>query len=451
MKKSLLILPLIFLLGALDSGAQRTLPDPKALLRSGPMLGYSTLSETAIWVQTTAPTTAQIRYWKSGLPESARLSGVARTTSEGDLIARFVIPDLEFGTEYDYELYLDGRRIAFDFPLRFQTQPMWAWRTEPPAFTAAVGSCAYINEPIYDRPGTPYGSGDHIFRSIAAKKPDLMLWIGDNTYYREGDWESEISMRQRWMHTRQSPEMQPLLAATHNYAMWDDHDYGPNDSDRSYPMRETALRIFKDYWMNRTWGTPETPGVFSRFQWGDVEFFMLDDRYYRSPNRMPDTPEKKMWGDEQAQWLLEGLRSSRAPFKIILNGNQMLNPSGDEEILRRFPGDYARFFDFIRDAKVEGVVLISGDRHHAVLMREEREGMYPLYELTTSPLTAGLHEPREQLPLAVPGTLVTKSKNFALLDFSGPRTDRKLTIRLIDDKGTEVWRREILASELKFK
>jgi alkaline phosphatase D len=48
----------------------------------------------------------------------------------------------------------------------------------------------------------------------------------------------------------------------------------------------------------------------------------------------------------------------------------------------------------------------------------------------------------------VPGTLFIEH-NFALLQVSGPRTDRMLTIRLMNDKGNEVWRREIKASELK--
>ncbi|MBK8613627.1 MAG: hypothetical protein IPN85_09025 [Flavobacteriales bacterium] len=38
-----------------------------------------------------------------------------------------------------------------------------------------------MNEPAYDRPGTAYGGGYGIFNSIAETKPDLMLWLGDNT------------------------------------------------------------------------------------------------------------------------------------------------------------------------------------------------------------------------------------------------------------------------------
>ncbi len=68
----------------------------------------------------------------------------------------------------------------------------------------------------------------------------------------------------------------------------------------------------------------EIPGVFGRFEWGDVEFFLLDDRYHRSPNLSPDGPDKVMFGTPQLKWLMDGLRSSEATFKIVVGGNQMM-------------------------------------------------------------------------------------------------------------------------------
>ncbi|MGH9457731.1 MAG: alkaline phosphatase D family protein [Thermoanaerobaculia bacterium] len=426
-------------------------PEPATLLQSGPMVGYGEITESIIWVQTVEPTEAQVRYWVEGKPETARLSAPVVTSEAGDRIATFVLPRLAFGTTYEYEVYLDGGRVALDYPTRFRTQPMWRWRADPPRFTVAVGSCAYVNDPPFDRPGTPYGSDMRIFETIAAAAPDLMLWIGDNVYYREADWESESGMRYRYAHTRALEELQPLLAATHHYATWDDHDYGPNNSDRTYPMKEVALEIFDDYWTPRTLGTPETPGVFQKITWADVDFFLLDDRYHRSPNDLPPGSEKTMLGDEQLAWLMESLASSDAPFKIVVNGNQVLNRAGGDEALANFV-DYERLLRFLGDARIEGVVFVSGDRHHGILMRDQPEGMYPLYDLTTSPLTAGFGAPREGAdhPLVVPGTLVV-GHNYATLAFSGPRTDRVLTMRLHDVDGRTLWERTIRASELRFQ
>ena len=48
-----------------------------------------------------------------------------------------------------------------------------------------------------------------------------------------------------------------------------------------------------------------------------------------------------------------------------------------------------------------------------------------------------------------PFPLVDADRNFATLDFSGPREDRVLTITLRATDGSVVWTREIRANELR--
>jgi alkaline phosphatase D len=201
------------------AGAQEPLADPAAWLRSGPMAGAAEMTEAGLWLQTRRPGRAQVRFWQRDRPETSRLSEEVLTTAAGDLIARFRLTGLTFGTRYDYEVYLDGLRVARPYPLSFQTLPMWRWRTDPPSFRAAIGSCAYINDPPYDRPGNPYGGDYRIFDAIAAQRPDFMLWLGDDIYYREADWNTEGGMRRRWAQDRSLPELQPLLGATQHYAI----------------------------------------------------------------------------------------------------------------------------------------------------------------------------------------------------------------------------------------
>ena len=42
-----------------------------------------------------------------------------------------------------------------------------------------------------------------------------------------------------------------------------------------------------------------------------------------------------------------------------------------------------------------------------------------------------------------------QQRNFALLHVEGPRTDRVLTIRVIDQNGSERWSRQIAARDLR--
>lgn len=428
-RRDLFALPLLAPFAGLAFARQATV-DPRPWLRSGPMLGYAETTEAAIWLQTTRPCRAQIRFWKQGLTATARLSEPVDTRADADLIARFSLSRLDEGSRYDYEVYLDGMRVERPYPLTFQTQKLWQYRTDPPPFRLAFGSCAFINDPPFDRPGTPYGDKMEIFATIAAMKPDLMLWLGDNTYLREGDFNSEAGFRYRYAHTRQLPEMQALLGSTHHYATWDDHDFGPDDSDRTAGQRGASFRVFKDYWANREYGTPETPGVFGHFQWQDVEVIMLDDRFYRSPNARRGDSARQMFGAAQMDWLMDCLSSSRAPFKLVASGNQMLNVPIWGESFSDFPAEQKRFFDFLRTEKIPGVVLLSGDRHHSELLRSTTVTSYPLYEFTSSPLTAGGRRITEETenPLRMPGTWVTETRNFGMLEFSGPRKERVMTM-----------------------
>ncbi len=440
-------------------------------LQAGPMLGYATHREVSVWVQTTRPAAVQVRYTPLeasgdtlGVPATAGVTPPTATTAEGDRIALVRIAGLEPGTRYDYEVLIDGAEVARPYPTTFRTQGLWQWRTDPPAFTVAVGSCTYVNDPPYDRPGKPapdprlrgeaggYGGDYQIFESVRAQAPDLMLWTGDNVYLRETDWWSEAGIRYRYAHTRRLPEMQALLAAQPNYATWDDHDYGPDDSDRSYVLKGEALDAFADYWANPTYGLPTLPGVFGQFEWGDAAFFLLDDRTYRTPSDLVETEPRQILGEAQLAWLLDALTASRAPFKIVVSGGQVLNPVPVYETYANVaPEERARLLAGIVERRVEGIVFLSGDRHHTEVIRLQPEGFYPLYDFTSSPLTAGAATPRQELehPARVPGTLVYGRRNFGTLTFTGPRTDRTLTMRTFDADGALLWTHAVRAADLR--
>jgi alkaline phosphatase D len=430
---------------------------PHPLLQSGPMLGYAEMTEVAIWVQTKGAAKAQIEYRKLGATDWIQ-SETLSTFELSDHIATFTLSGLPLGTKFEYRLKLNGQEVRRDYPLTFQTQPHWRWATrppQPPNAKIAIGSCAYFNDPVsgFDRPGEPYGGDYEIFSAIHKAKPDLMLWLGDNIYYREPDWLTEKAMRNRWRIDRAHPSIQPLLGSVHNYATWDDHDFGPNDSDSSFRLRDAALRIHRDYWPQVVYGNLwETPGVFTRFEWGDVEVFMLDDRYHRSPNNMPPGPEKRMFGRGQLEWLKRALVNSDKTFKLICNGNQMIQPLERAERFNMFPAEQKELFDFIAQSRVEGVVFFSGDRHHTELLKVQWPGAaYPWFEYTSSPLTSGTGaRPNEiENPARVPGTFVTNTRNFGMLETSGPWQDRQLTMTAHDKTGKELWKHVIREKDLK--
>lgn len=424
-------------------------------IRSGPMLGYAELTEATVWVQTTGPADVALRYWPEGKTGERRTTSPLSATEETDHIAFFVLSGLEPGTRYGYEILISGAAARFaggGTTGTFGTQAFWQYRSDPPNFTVAIGSCFYANEPKSDRPGKPYGSDPVIFRRIADAKPDLMIWLGDNVYLREPDFGSVTAMRRRYALARQEPALQPLLGSARHYATWDDHDFGPNDAIWINRFALESLDIFKQYWANPTYGARGIPGVFGQFSWGDVDFFLLDDRFYRTPQRLPESPEKAMLGKDQMRWLKDSLYYSRAPFKIVVNGSQVLNSNTRDETFAAYETEQKELLDFIVNNRIRGVLFLSGDRHLTELLRVTPDGFYPLYDFTSSSLTAGLStnlSPQEaENPLRVPGTLVNDEHTFGILRFRGTCNERTLEMETRDGKGVKRWTHTVRGSEL---
>lgn len=435
--KMKLILPVFFTF-ILQGFAQN------AELKSGPMLGYSEMREVIVWLQTTTKGKIQLNYWNLETPNKVFKSNVVETEASTAFSTKIVLSLLEPGNKYGYQVVLNDKSLLFPYPLEFQTQSLWQWRTDPPAFSIALGSCAYINDTPYDRPGKPYGSNYHIFESILAKKPDAMLWLGDNTYLRETDWNSRSGILYRYTHTRATPELQGLLGSVHHYAIWDDHDFGPDNSDRGFIHKEATLEAFRLFWGNPTSGLPEQDGITSQFQWADIDFFLLDNRFSRAPDERK-TGERTQFGKAQIEWLLDALKTSKAPFKMVATGGQFLSASAiAENHIKLYPEEREYLIKRIEEEGLTNIIFLTGDRHLTELTELKLPNGKFIYDLTVSPLTSGVNTNPDVNVLRVPGTLVTEH-NFGLLTFSGKRLERKLTIKIFDALGNEKWKKEILS------
>ena len=421
--------------------------------QSGPLLGFVEQMEVGIWYQTNKPATVQIAYWKKDKPNEVFKSEIQKSVEATYFISKFRLSNLSYGTEYFYDILVDGKKASFNYPIKFKTQDLWQWRKPAPNFSAVLGSCLYINDPDYDRPGKGYGGEYEILESMADKNADIMLWTGDNLYYREPDFYSKVRLEYRNRHTRGIKEIQRLLATSANYSTWDDHDFGPNNSDRSYRLKDVALELFNDYWFNPTVSEREDKGIYFDFLYNDIDFIFTDNRYHRAANGLKDST-KDFFGKTQLTWIKERLLNSYAPFKIIIVGNQALNMNNPYEGFQEYKKEQEELLNFIKDQKINGVVFISGDRHHTELLKLQRDGMYPLYEFTNSPLTSGYNanlRDEENNPLRVEGTLVNTQRNFGQLKFSGEKNNRVLVMQTYSVKGELLWEHSINENELKFK
>ncbi len=420
------------------------------LINSGPMVGYSTMQEVLLWVQTEKTANVHFEYYEINNPKVKYSTDKIETEKKNGYVAKLIADQVIPGKKYKYEVYINNYKIERNYAMEFQTQELWKWRTDPPDVKFIVGSCSYINEPKFDRPGKPYGSNFEIFNSINKKKPDFMLWLGDNTYLREPDWNSRTGFIKRYSHTRAFPELQPLLASTHHYATWDDHDYGPNNSDGSFWLKETASEIFKLFWGNPNYDVTGKGGITGFFQWSDLDFFLLDNRYHRTANNNL-TGNRQMLGKDQIDWLINALSFSQASFKFVAVGGQVISNGAVYENYATYPDERKYLLDKIREAKIEGVIFLDGDRHHTILSKmQETKNVYPLYDLTCSSLTAGVNNDNEPYNSFKLEETFVNVNNFGMLNVTGTTNDRELTIQIFDKDGKELWIKSIKANDLKY-
>jgi alkaline phosphatase D len=424
-------------------------------LISGPMLGYIEHREALIWLE--APSNVEsvaVKYRVKGKPESEKEARNLQMIGSNYPTVKVVLEELDMNTEYEYDIYLNEEKLKLAVPTAFKTKKLWEWREAAPDFSFLIGSCYYINDPQYDRPGKPYGKDPKILETMGNMPTDFMIWGGDNVYLREADYSSASGMAYRYSFNFRLPEMQKLRASRANYAIWDDHDYGPNDSDGRFELKESSLELFRSYWGNKTFGEPDNAGTYHKFKQSDCDFYCMDDRFYRSANALPDSvngkpnPSKVFYGRKQLDWLKNNLMSSNATFKFIVTGGQMLNPLADKECFYFYPVEYQELMGFIVENNISGVIFLTGDRHFSELVKWQPTGFYPLYDFTCSAVTSGSGQPENPNPRRVEGSLL-KENNFGKISLSGGKGDRKVTLETYDISGKKRWSHVISEKELK--
>lgn len=421
---------------------------------SGPMLGPVELRDAKVWVEVSAEVKAvSLQYNKKGDAKTAKTVLYKGELGNEFNPLTFVIGGLEFNTTYEYKLWINGKATTNGG--EFTTKDLWQWRKQPPEFSFLTGSCAYFNQPVYDRPGKPYGGDSSIFETMAKEKAAFMLWLGDEWYTREVDYYSEWGMYYRASHDKAMPVLQNFWKAMPQFAMWDDHDYGPNNIGKSYILKEASRTVFNSYFCNPSAGE-NGQGIYTMNSWGDADIFMTDDRWWRSNDELKDSvngkpnPDKRMLGPQQMEWLKNSLLYSNATFKIVAVGGQVLNPVSPYETWWKFPAEYNELMDFIKEYKINGVLFLSGDRHHSEIIKVDRPGTYPLYDITVSPLTSGTHSfggPEKNNPYRILG--IDQKQNYGKFSFSGIRGSRKLTVEYFGVKGEKLGEWSVTEKELK--
>lgn len=410
------------------------------LLQTAPMLGHCSGTECSFWLQTTEAARVKIAYWQKGSTDTL-FTATARTEAASFFCTKLQAQNLRPYTHYEYLLHINEK------PLFLQGA---AWRTPPTAKMAresalgldfAFGSCYFRQPHISWSRGKSYGGGYQIFESIAEEGPDFMIWGGDNLYFREADWQNEAAMAAKYQFSRSLPALQDLLRSTLHYAIWDDHDYGPNNSDSSFAQRAASLKSFQRFWANPP---AVDKGIYTQFSYGDLDFFLTDNRSFRSAQEGIAPKKRSLLGQRQLDWLKEALLQSQGSFKFVVMGGQFVSDAALYENAANFPREREELLAFIEKNQIQNVIFLTGDRHFSQCSRLFLESGVYVYDLTVSPLTSGPYSPGEEPNSHLIPSSTVGRRNFAQLSVESRGRKRQLNIRLLDTDGELLWSYRIL-------
>ena len=379
------------------------------------MVGSATRTTAVIWARTAFETDVAVRYGDDPSMKDAKESATESAKRSSDLTVHIPLGDLKPDTRYFYELTSRG-----------SASPRHSFKTAPAngaKFRIAFGSCA----------GFP---GQVIFRAVRQTKPDLLLMLGDNTYANANELDV---IRSYYQKSRAESDFATLIAETPTWAIWDDHDFLGNDLDGRTPGKDHALQAFREYWANTSTPNTRQRGIWYRFLWGNVEFFMLDDRYWRN------VVKGSMLGPTQRRWLWDSLKQSTAMFKVIASGS-VWNPQKHDDSWNEFPEERRLLFEHIATNKIAGAVLMSGDIHHGEVWKMKNEAPYPIYEFVSSPLAMRASdctgETAERLGCYGGGNM------FSTLDVDTVSTPATLHVEMHDEGGKVLFSHNISVDEI---
>jgi alkaline phosphatase D len=297
--------------------------------------------------------------------------------------------------------------------------------------------------------------GYPIFDVIYQQEIDFILFLGDTIYADNlcpsppnepgADFKATTlqTYRLRHRYQRGAEALQQFLRTVPVYAIWDDHEVRDNFSGPFDPDMPAGRQAFREYWPIAS--PEEEPNrMYQSVRYGaDLELFILDTRQYRSRNEDQDGPEKTMLGSGQLQWLLDGLRTSTATWKVIatsvplsiVKGGVGNDGWGSDKNGVGFERERQVIVDAILDQRLKNLVFLAGDVHwvQANAYDPDQDGNTDFHEYMVGPLSARPGKLTAASEGLQPTRLVNESgyQNFGLVRI----TKSSLDVTVIDAEG----------------
>lgn len=308
-----------------------------------------------------APGQVRVRYGlKEDLSEAEQTEWVA-VSEATDFIHQFRLRGLQPGSTYYYESHIkgaDGSSEDEPFRGRFDTAPA-------PETPTDLRFCVMTCQGYPDR-GHP--DGHPIYPAMLALQPAFTCLTGDLVYY-DSNAPKAVSAelaRYHWERMFSLPRLVEFTRHISTYWLKDDHDTLNNDSWSTARMGEFTFAEGQAIFRQQA---PMQEGPSYRtFRWGrDLQIWLTDGRDFRSPNRMPDGPDKTIWGAEQKEWFKRTVKESTATWKVLVSPTPLVGPDrqnkNDNHSNAGFQHEGDEIRAWLQEHVPDNCFVICGDRH----------------------------------------------------------------------------------------
>lgn len=312
-------------------------------------VGAMTTTSATITAGGLAPTQLhQLIHWngeQAGGPQSGETRVEAQSDPDG--IARFELDSLDPDAEHRYRVVPSGSSQA-NKPVSGEVTPDSSFRTQATdqnEITVAFASCART------------GSNGAVFDAIRAQNPDLFIHLGDLHYGNlvSADAADHLQVLGRSLST---PAQSALFSSIPCAWVWDDHDFGDNDSDSTSNSRRGVANAYRRAVPH--WNVDPDPAkpISQAFTIGGVRIIITDTRSQRTSDTM--------LGPNQEAWLLDELITSSQTHAAVIWANPSPwnvpdRPGSDQ--WGAFPEERRRIANGIAKGGVTNLVMVSGDWH----------------------------------------------------------------------------------------
>ncbi len=317
---------------------------------------------------------ARISWWPEGRPGSKMQTDWLAVDPNRDFTRQVVLEDLQADQGYflKVESRSGGGEAGKAFSGSFRTAP------GPDAskhFRFVVSTCqSWITR---DK-GT---AGLQIYDRMLALDPAFFAHMGDIVYYDKRSQGGDVDARTpalarfHWNRWYGCSDIVKFHSRVSSFFIKDDHDTVTNDSVPGDQVGELSwvrgLSIFREQ-------VPMGHPTYRSRRWSeDLHFWFVEGRDYRSPNNMPDGPDKTIWGAEQKAWFKEEVRASDAPFKILFSPTPVVGPDRVNKKDNHSNSNWQHEGDEIRQFCMENnVIVICGDRHWQFHSKDDETGVH---------------------------------------------------------------------------